>query len=354
MIAGDTNQRNFTYPIPDLEKSQWNQAPYNTQPFLRQAALGFNCLNYNIAPEPSLYRHFLPDKAFLDQNCPQGVRFELMFPSCHNGQKDTPPNKMDHVAYPNLVMSGECPEGYPVRLPSLFYEIIWDTYAFKDKQGEFVLANGDTTGYGFHGDFIMGWDEEFLQKAVDTCTNLSGKVSDCPLFTLQDTSAMESCNLTSVPAAVAQDAKQIKDLQQLPGNVPIQPGPAYAHGESPGHKKPLAEIGQNPPPSQPLEPAPPTESPQDPQKLRVIKDETPAVKPPAIPAPDSQVAPSLSDDGHYSIEYKIVGNQVIKIHWVQEIVTKTVTAFEAAATMMNIKNRSHLLKHRRHLQQAAY
>src|ERR1700712_3231125 len=42
LIAGDTNQRNFSFPVPDIEKSLWNTAPYNTQTFLRQAALGFN------------------------------------------------------------------------------------------------------------------------------------------------------------------------------------------------------------------------------------------------------------------------------------------------------------------------
>lgn len=146
MIAGDTNQRNYSYPVPDIEKSLWNTAPYNTQTFLRQAALGFNCLNYQKTPEGSLYRHFLPDKDYLDAHCTDGVRFELMFPSCWNGDKKMPKNKKDHMAYPSQVMTGECPSGFRERVPSLFYEIIWDTYAFKGQDGMFVLANGDPTG----------------------------------------------------------------------------------------------------------------------------------------------------------------------------------------------------------------
>lgn len=146
MISGDTNQRNFSYPVPDVEKSLWNKAPYNTQAFLRQAALGFNCLDYSKTPEGSLYRHSLPDKAYLDANCKNGVRFELMFPSCWNGKDVTSKNKKDHVAFPSQVMTGDCPTGFPTRLPSLFYETIWNTYAFAGKSGEFVLANGDTTG----------------------------------------------------------------------------------------------------------------------------------------------------------------------------------------------------------------
>ena len=144
MIAGDTHQRNFTYPVPDLPKSDWT-GDLTDQAFLRQAALGFNCLNYAGPAEGSLSRHFLPDKAYLDANCLDGVRFELMFPSCWNGSP-TSPNYKDHVAYPSEVMTGNCPAGFETRLVSLFYETIWNTYAFKGVDGQFVLANGDPTG----------------------------------------------------------------------------------------------------------------------------------------------------------------------------------------------------------------
>jgi Domain of unknown function (DUF1996) len=146
MIAGDTFQRNFTLPVPDPPKSDWAGDPQQTsQAALRQKAIGFNCLNYAIAPEGSLYRHFLPNKAYMDANCIDGVRFELMFPSCWNGQLDSPDHK-SHVAYPTLVMTGDCPPEYPTRLVSLFYEIIYDTHSFAGQDGEFVIANGDTTG----------------------------------------------------------------------------------------------------------------------------------------------------------------------------------------------------------------
>ena len=116
-----------------------------TESALRQKAVGFNCLDYQKNPEPTLFRHFLPDKAYLDANCPDGVRFELMFPSCWNG-KDDSPDHMSHVAYPNQVMTGDCPKGYEQRLVSMLYETIWDTNAFNGKDGQFVLANGDPTG----------------------------------------------------------------------------------------------------------------------------------------------------------------------------------------------------------------
>jgi hypothetical protein len=232
MIAGDTNQRNFTYPVPDLPKSSWT-GEYATQAFLRQAAIGFNCLNYDInPPEGTLYRHFLPDKAYLDANCKDGVRFELMFPSCWNGVDATSHDKKSHVAYPSQVMTGDCPEGFPERLPSLLYETIWDTNAFKGQAGHFMIANGDPTGYGYHGDFMTGWDRQFLQKATETCTNLSGKMEDCALFTIQSAAAYSSCNITLPPTLESENV--VSGFTQLPGNPAIAYGPGYAAGAEAG------------------------------------------------------------------------------------------------------------------------
>ena len=149
MLAGDTYQRNFTWPVPDIEKSLWvNDPAMGSQSFLKQWALGFNCLNYNIAPEPALNRHFFPDKNFLDGKCTQGVRLEIMFPSCWDGKNLAGVNgdKHSHMAYPSLGNTGTCPEGFPVKMPQLFYESIWNTFEFKGQDGQFVFANGDPTG----------------------------------------------------------------------------------------------------------------------------------------------------------------------------------------------------------------
>lgn len=234
MIAGNNDLRNFSnYPVPDIPKSNWNKAPYNTQDFLRQAALGFNCLNYAGNVEGSLYRHFLPDKAYIDANCVDGVRFELMFPSCWNQSAGvSPADGKSHMAYPSEVMTGTCPEGFDTRLPSLFYETNVFTGTFEAIPGEFVFSNGDPTGYGYHGDFIMGWDEAFLQQAVDTCTNLSGKIEDCPLFHIQSSSVYGTCNIT-LPAALA-DEDVVGPRSGLPGGCAIQSGPGLATGAMAG------------------------------------------------------------------------------------------------------------------------
>lgn len=43
-------------------------------------------------------------------------------------------------------MDGKCPQSHPQRLPALLFKTIWDTYAYRDLQGEFIISNRDPTG----------------------------------------------------------------------------------------------------------------------------------------------------------------------------------------------------------------
>ncbi|KAI9820494.1 MAG: hypothetical protein M1826_000893 [Phylliscum demangeonii] len=248
MIAGDGLRRNFTLPVPDPPKSEWS-GDQITESALRQKAVGFNCLDYKKNPEPTLFRHFLPDKAYLDANCHDGVRFELMFPSCWSGKVDSA-DHMSHVAYPDQVMTGNCPKGYDQRLISMLYEIIWETNAFAGQGGRFVLANGDPTGYGLHGDFIAGWDEAFLQQAVDTCDAVSGRVEDCPVFAghLQSEDQQRQCLATMPSELNGEDCKGPRD--GLPGAVAIQSGPEPAR-----RHRAAAAADSSPVPAAPAAPA---------------------------------------------------------------------------------------------------
>ncbi|CAK7199240.1 hypothetical protein SEUCBS139899_001914 [Sporothrix eucalyptigena] len=220
MIAGDNSRRSFTagnIEMADPPKSNWAALNQTSQDKLAQRALGFNCLDYSTTPEASLYRHFFPDKTFLDANCPDGIRFELMFPSCWNGVDVDSANHKDHVAYPDLVMTGDCPDDFPVRLPSLFYETIWNTPAYIGRTGQFVISNGDVQGFAYHGDFMMGWDPAFLQEAVNTCTNPSGEIEDCAIFDIQTLAEADSCKVAE-PANLAGD-NATGPASILPGNV---------------------------------------------------------------------------------------------------------------------------------------
>lgn len=149
MIAGNNNRRSYTAgdpSQPDPEKSEWQSLGQTGQSVLEQRALGFNCLNYNKQPEGTLFRHYLPDKSYLDANCADGIRLEIMFPSCWDGRNSDSPDHQSHMAYPNLVMTGDCPPGYQTRVPSLMYETIWNTNAFKGRNGHFYISNGDNEG----------------------------------------------------------------------------------------------------------------------------------------------------------------------------------------------------------------
>ncbi len=145
MLSGDTNQRTFDFPFPDPPKSEWS-GDQLTQFALGQKALGFNCLNYATEPEATLFRHTMPDKSYLDRTCKDGLRVELAFPSCWNGKDLDSSNHRDHVAYSNLVLDGECPPDFPVRLPTLLFEMIYNVAPFKGEAGEFIFSNGDKTG----------------------------------------------------------------------------------------------------------------------------------------------------------------------------------------------------------------
>ena len=147
MLAGDSRLRDFKGSFPDLPKYAWT-GELGTQKSLGQKAIGFNCLNSKVIPsEPARYRHFLPSYDYLIDNCLDGIRAEIMFPSCWKGPgHETAPDHKSHMAYPRDIDGGACPPGFPVRMPMLFYETIWYTSAFKGKKGQFTFSNGDPTG----------------------------------------------------------------------------------------------------------------------------------------------------------------------------------------------------------------
>ena len=148
MFTGDKTLRNFSGPVPDLGTSNMRVEDGDFSQFnLTQRAIGYNCLNYKATPEASLYRHTMPPKDYLDAHCLDGLRLELAFPSCWNGKDKDSKDHKSHVAYPQFILNGgECPSGYETRLPTLFYETIYNVQAFNGIDGQFVLSSGDPTG----------------------------------------------------------------------------------------------------------------------------------------------------------------------------------------------------------------
>lgn len=102
--------------------------------------------------------------------------------------------------------------------------------SFSDSPSNDIVTTGadGISGFGYHGDFIMGWDEtEFaLQDAVDTCTNLDGEIESCALFTVISESVQQECTLDLPSVLVKEDVSG--PVTSLPGDVPIYWGPGAA------------------------------------------------------------------------------------------------------------------------------
>jgi len=219
MIAGNASDRNVIVRPPDIPQSLWGPDD-KTPTSLAKKAIGFNCLNYGGNSEGSLTRHMLPNKTFIDSNCVDGLRLELMFPSCWDGVAINADGDTPHIAYPDLVMQGTCPDHYNARLPALFYETIWNTAVYRHVPGHFLLSNGDRTGKrihlqrtlphislgsSYHGDFQNGWNVDILKQAISSCTNSSGIIEDCSAFSLQSAAKASQC-VFQPPAIIANES----------------------------------------------------------------------------------------------------------------------------------------------------
>jgi hypothetical protein len=118
-----------------------------------------------------------------------------------------------------------------VRLISIFYEVLWSVTDFKDmwysdgpEKHPFVLSNGDGTGYGYHGDFVMGWDYDTLDSAVQSCTDPSGDITKCSNI-LDFFTADEQSNCYEAPRV---DEQTSGWMEKLPGCNDITFGPEPA------------------------------------------------------------------------------------------------------------------------------
>ncbi|KAM0499624.1 hypothetical protein ACHAO3_006247 [Verticillium nonalfalfae] len=112
---------------------------------LEQRAISYVCLGVS-GPET----HQFPS-----QNCPYGLRVQVMFPSCWDGHNLDSPNHKSHMAYPSLVDNGVCPTSHPKRFITLFYEVTFQIDDFKDRWYKdtppFVYSNGGLS-YSPYGD----------------------------------------------------------------------------------------------------------------------------------------------------------------------------------------------------------
>lgn len=184
-------------------------------------AISYVCLDYSGTSSSS--------DAFPTINCPDGLRAQVFFPSCWDGVNLDSADHKSHMSYPasGAVDNGPCPASHPVQLISIFYEIIFSTGNFADMwygdKQPFRWAMGDPTGYGFHGDFVNGWDIDVLQAATNDCLDDSGLITDCPHFSFYSNEQCQSC---LIPPSVDEPVTGV--LAELPGCNPVTWGPAEA------------------------------------------------------------------------------------------------------------------------------
>jgi len=154
-------------------------------------------------------------------------------PQCWDGVNLDSPDHQSHVSFPiELPDNGNCPASHPVRLPLVFFEILFSVDLDKFPHGNgvqpFVLACGDSTGYGLHGDFLNGWDQNIMHAVLhdvscfDNNTNSGNNPSACkPLAPyVKASNPDQSCLLTN-PLTNFEDIGVNNIISHLPGCMPI-------------------------------------------------------------------------------------------------------------------------------------
>ena len=97
------------------------------------------------------------------------IRSEATFPSCWDGINLDSSDHFSHMAYPNPDghwEAGPCPSSHPKRVPTLFYEAIFQIQDIYEAGDTLIYSFNDTIGYGFHGDFFNGWKQGAIGSTV--------------------------------------------------------------------------------------------------------------------------------------------------------------------------------------------
>lgn len=221
MVSGDAYAR--SYDNTTLTYGIGKDAP---RPISDRVS--FACLaDVSLREQPYMFR----------TNCSNGLRAQLHFQSCWNGIDLYKPDN-SHVAYLSGMDDGICPPTHPFAFVHIFLEAFWNVNDVKQESGgRFVWSTGDTTGYGFHGDFQNGWDMDVLTEAItgdNSCASRdgsSGAIKECPVLLKSDVETFS----WQCPQQPNQLAEQVVGLMpKLPGCVNVTSGPERAKPEDLG------------------------------------------------------------------------------------------------------------------------
>jgi len=153
------------------------------------------------------------------------IRQTIIFPACWNGKDLDSPDHKSHVAYSGsgATGGGSCPSSHPVKLPQIMYELMWNVTEFVNQPSiwptdgsnpyQYSMAIG---GAAAHGDYVFGWKDSTLQKAMDNKCNLDASCSAAGI-TKQSTAQYNACTK-------AQQAPETVDgwLSAMPMGMPAQ------------------------------------------------------------------------------------------------------------------------------------
>lgn len=198
----------------------WGNASYPNRPIAD--AVSFACLAAEASPETV--------NMVDPTSCIDGLRAQIHFQTCWNGI-DLYKSDNSHVAHLSQIDNGICPPGYPYQFPHLFLEVNYAVVAISNYTdgGYYVFSQGDPTGYGFHGDFLNGWDEAVLEEAIDTCLigegDDDGTIDNCAVL-LALASTQASYNCPERPPQIQENVTGLID--KLPGCITIVDGPQAA------------------------------------------------------------------------------------------------------------------------------
>ncbi|EXJ93880.1 hypothetical protein A1O1_02273 [Capronia coronata CBS 617.96] len=210
MLSGNPSKRSY-----DNTTMTYGNDTYPSRPVADRTS--FVCVNYN---------NETPETPGIENtDCPDGLRAQIQFQSCWDGVNLYLPDQ-SHVAYLSQIDNGVCPPTHPYLFPHLFYEVYYSVATIDTSDGgRFVFSQGDTTGYGFHGDFLNGWDIDVLTAGIEQCVNddTTGQISLCPpLNDSQDNYASTNC--PQQPTLVDEQVTGV--LSKLPGCNEVTSGPA--------------------------------------------------------------------------------------------------------------------------------
>ncbi|ORY26506.1 hypothetical protein BCR39DRAFT_256661 [Naematelia encephala] len=229
MLSGNPNRRTYDSSIPS------------------NVAISYVCLDYDTSHtgDPAWAQR----NSFFAHNCPDGMRAQINFPPCWDGVNLDSSDHSSHMAWPSGgVDGGDCPTSHPVHLVSLFYEFIYEVQNFPFNNASvptWVWANGDTTGYGYHGDFVNGWPalvngSNVLQEAIDNCNadnGVGGELNNCPPFVpYLDSASASSCRPQN--PLVDEDVGFGHFINKLPGNNPLWVGNSTTKPSWPNYTEP--------------------------------------------------------------------------------------------------------------------